>query len=85
MKKAGRKRRGGIRRGRGEARQGRGKGEGEVRAEEGKIKEKTLTGEHNGSGISAKCVLQQPSKRRISIRDEPPARTTSGRTSLRKG
>lgn len=33
----------------------------------------TLTGEHNGSGISAKCVLQQPSKRRISVRDEPPA------------
>lgn len=56
-----------------------------VRAEEGKIKGKTLTGEHNGSGISAKCVLQQPSKRRISIRDEPSAWTTSGRASLREG
>jgi len=42
----------------------------------------TLTGEHNGGGISAECILQQPSERRVSIRDVSSAWPTSGWASL---
>jgi len=38
----------------------------------------TLTGEHNGGGISAECILQQPSERRVSVRDVSSAWPTSG-------
>lgn len=42
----------------------------------------TLTGEHNSGGISAECILQQPSKRRVSVRDVSSSRPTSGAASL---
>ena len=38
----------------------------------------TLTGEHNGGGISAECILQQPSERRVSVRDVSSSWPTSG-------
>lgn len=38
----------------------------------------TLTGEHNGGGISAECILQQPSERGISVRDVSSSWPTSG-------
>lgn len=45
-------------------------------------KRQTLTGEHNGGGISTECILQQPSECGIPVRDVSFARPTSGRASL---
>lgn len=48
----------------------------------GKERQNTLTGEHNGGGISAECILQQPSERGIPVRDVSSARPASGRAPL---
>jgi len=64
---------------------GKARAEREARGSEERKRARTLTGEHNGGGISAERILQQPSERGVPVRDVSFARAASGRASLSEG